>query len=288
MLRARLAQCSRAVASSSTAHTPSSSLHTSAVLQASALRKRKSRVAEKANIEKRDERERAAQANRPHVVLGYRPGDEVKWQSCDLARVIVTERDILAAPIPPMEPPKSDKDVHPPAYMNYGVGPTEKELLFDVLPTLSVQGTALRREAVLRMSAEEPRFDINKIHSDQFLETQKAIQLTRLVDLRNANARGIAYENRKRIVAEFSEPENPTDTGRPEVQAALLTLRIRTLWEHLNNFKKDISNRRSLRRLIHQRAKVLRYLKRLDRDRYDNVLGRLGLEPESVEGELVV
>lgn len=70
--------------------------------------------------------------------------------------------------------------------------------------------------------------------------------------------------------------------------AALLTLRIRTLWEHLNNFKKDISNRRSLRRLVHQRAKVLRYLKRLDRDRYDNVLGRLGLEPESVEGELVV
>jgi small subunit ribosomal protein S15 len=52
--------------------------------------------------------------------------------------------------------------------------------------------------------------------------------------------------------------------------------------------KKDVGSRRSLRLLIHQRAKILKYLKRVDRDRYDIVLGRLGLEPESVEGELVV
>lgn len=65
-------------------------------------------------------------------------------------------------------------------------------------------------------------------------------------------------------------------------------MRIRALWGHLSKFKKDISNRRSLRRLVHQRAKVLRYLKRVDRDRYDRILERLALEPQSVEGELVV
>lgn len=67
-----------------------------------------------------------------------------------------------------------------------------------------------------------------------------------------------------------------------------MTYQIRNLWDHLSKFKKDIANRRSLRRLVHQRAKILKYLKRVDRDRYDVVLERLGLEPASVEGELVV
>lgn len=70
--------------------------------------------------------------------------------------------------------------------------------------------------------------------------------------------------------------------------AALLTFKIRNLWNHLTKFKRDIGNRRSLRKLVHQRAKILKYLKRLDRDRYDRVLERLALAPESVEGELVV
>jgi small subunit ribosomal protein S15 len=70
--------------------------------------------------------------------------------------------------------------------------------------------------------------------------------------------------------------------------AALLTLQIRNLWKHLSNFKRDVTNRRSLRRLVHQRAKLLKYLKRTDRDRYERVLERLGLEPGAVEGELVV
>ena len=56
-------------------------------------------------------------------------------------------------------------------------------------------------------------------HGDEE-EQKKAAMFARMVDLRNANARGIAFENRRRIVAAFSEPENPTDTGRPEVQGA--------------------------------------------------------------------
>lgn len=70
--------------------------------------------------------------------------------------------------------------------------------------------------------------------------------------------------------------------------AALLTLQIRNVWDHLRAFKRDVSNRRSLRRLVHQRAKLLKYLKRTDRDRYERILERLGLEPGAVEGELVV
>jgi len=110
----------------------------------------------------------------------------------------------------------------------------------------------------------------------------------KLVDLRNANAKGIAFENRRRCVDAFSAPGKPNDTGRPEVQAAILTMRIRNLWSHLTEFKRDIGNRRGLRILVHERSKILKYLKRLDRDRYESLLPRLGLQAESVEGELVI
>ena len=101
--------------------------------------------------------------------------------------------------------------------------------------------------------------------------------LVRLVDLWNANAAGVAFENRRRDVEEFSEL-GPNDTGRTEVRgvrrlffvsevssltgiiAALLTLQIRKWWSHLGEFKCDVANQRNLRRLVHQWAKLLKYL----------------------------
>ena len=65
-------------------------------------------------------------------------------------------------------------------------------------------------------------------------------------------------------------------------------MKIRGVWSHLVRCKKDIPGRRALRLLIHQRAKMLKYLKGVDRDRYDRILERVALEPESIEGELVV
>lgn len=67
-----------------------------------------------------------------------------------------------------------------------------------------------------------------------------------------------------------------------------MTYKIRTLWSHLNRAKGDVANRRGLAKLVHHRAKLLRYLKDIDRDRYETILEQLALEPESVEGELVL
>jgi small subunit ribosomal protein S15 len=67
-----------------------------------------------------------------------------------------------------------------------------------------------------------------------------------------------------------------------------MTMQIRNLWSHLVQNKRDLSNRVSLRKLIHQRAKMLKYLKRKDRGRYEALLPRIGVEHEAVEGELVV
>ncbi|GBE77353.1 hypothetical protein SCP_0102260 [Sparassis crispa] len=277
MLRAKLTRCPRVVASSSSL--PASLLHTSPVLQS--FRKRRSRVQEQANLSKRQERERLEQTDRPHIVLGTRPSTPERWENSDLAKILVTEKDILDSPVMPLTP-TLEHDIQTPTYYNYGLGAQERELLFETLPVLSVEGTSMRRP----MDDPKQLLENHKLADEH--ERRKTVMLARLVDLRNANARGIAFENRRRIISEFSESGKPNDTGRSEVQAALLTLQIRNLWDHLNKYKKDISNRRSLRRLVHQRAKILKYLKRVDQDRYDNVLERLGLEPESVEGELVV
>ena len=83
----------------------------------------------------------------------------------------------------------------------------------------------------------------------------------------------------------FFVPEVSSLTG---VIAALLTPQIRKWWSHLGEFKRDVANRRNLRRLVHQRAKLLKYLKSTNRDRYERVLERLGLALGAVEGELVV
>ncbi|KAI0789477.1 S15/NS1 RNA-binding domain-containing protein [Abortiporus biennis] len=277
MLRTRLAHCSRAAASTSTP--PVACLHTSTVLQISQFRKRKSRIAEKLNTEKREERAKQAALNRPHVILGNRPGDEAKWTNCDLAKVLVTPEEIKASP--PVDP--SAKFVAP-HFKSYGIGEQETELLFKTLPTLTSEATI-----EMDMQSNDNKRSFQQTAEDAIeVERRKSVVFASLVDLRNANARGIAYENRKRIIAEFSELGKPNDTGRPEVQAAILTMRIRNLWSHLLKVKQDIANRRSLRRLVHERAKILKYLKSIDRDRYDLVLERIGVEPGAVEGELVV
>ena len=49
-------------------------------------------------------------------------------------------------------------------------------------------------------------------------EKTKAKQFAQLVDLRNANAKGIAFENRRRIIETFSPTGKATDSGYPEVQ----------------------------------------------------------------------
>ena len=203
---------SRTLASSSSAR--AASLHTSAVLQAVSARTRRTQRTLKANIQRREELEREAQQNRPHVVLGHKAGDEAKWLDSDLAQVLITEEDVRNAPKASVE--SSTRQFHQATFFNYGIGETEKEVLFDALPKLSVQGE------VEKYGPTADGGTLSKVYNDaEMTELGKRVWFARLVDLRNANARGIAYENRRRIVAAFSEPENPTDTGRPEVQGVL-------------------------------------------------------------------
>ena len=68
-----------------------------------------------------------------------------------------------------------------------------------------------------------------------------------------------------------------TDTGSPEVQIALLTERINRLTEHLRVHRHDYHTLRGLLKLVGQRERHLKYLSRIDPQRYRKVVKRLGL-----------
>jgi small subunit ribosomal protein S15 len=67
------------------------------------------------------------------------------------------------------------------------------------------------------------------------------------------------------------------DTGRTEVQVALLTDRINELTGHLRTHRKDHHSRRGLLMLVGQRRRLLNYLQRDDLERYRSLIRELGL-----------
>ncbi len=80
---------------------------------------------------------------------------------------------------------------------------------------------------------------------------------------------------KQEIIAKFAAHEG--DTGSPAVQIALLSERINYLTEHLKEHKKDHSSRLGLLKLVGQRKRLLRYLKRKDYDKYTQVIQELGI-----------
>lgn len=85
----------------------------------------------------------------------------------------------------------------------------------------------------------------------------------------------ISQQRRKQIVDEFKV--HPNDSGSPEVQVALLTENIRELTEHLKDHDHDYSSRRGLMGMVGKRTSLTNYLREVDRERYLNLIKRLGL-----------
>lgn len=85
----------------------------------------------------------------------------------------------------------------------------------------------------------------------------------------------ITAERKAELIKEHGREKN--DTGSPEVQIAVLTERIANLTEHFKTHKKDNHSRRGLLKLVSQRRRLLDYLARIDRDRYQALIEKLGL-----------
>jgi small subunit ribosomal protein S15 len=85
----------------------------------------------------------------------------------------------------------------------------------------------------------------------------------------------ITVEAKTSIIEKHRNHEQ--DTGSPEVQVALLTGRIQELTGHLKENTKDHAARRGLLKMVGRRTRLLRYLTRVDRSRYQTLISDLGL-----------
>jgi small subunit ribosomal protein S15 len=82
-------------------------------------------------------------------------------------------------------------------------------------------------------------------------------------------------KNKSQIITDYRLHDK--DTGSAEVQIAILSERISYLTEHFRTHTKDHHSRRGLLKLVGRRRKLLDYLKNTNRERYENIIGRLGI-----------
>ena len=85
----------------------------------------------------------------------------------------------------------------------------------------------------------------------------------------------ITKERKGELIQEFKRGED--DTGSPEVQIAILTTRINSLTEHMRTHSKDYSTRRGLLQMVSRRRRHLDYLKKIDPQRYIDIIQKLNI-----------
>lgn len=82
-------------------------------------------------------------------------------------------------------------------------------------------------------------------------------------------------EEKLEIIKKFGESEK--DSGKTEVQVALLTKRINDLTDHFNVHKKDHHSRRGLLMMVGKRRRLLDYLAAKDITRYRTIIKELNI-----------
>ncbi len=85
----------------------------------------------------------------------------------------------------------------------------------------------------------------------------------------------ITKNKKSDIIKDFGK--NGKDSGSPNVQAAILTERIKNLTDHLKTHSKDFSTRRGLLTMVGKRRRVLDYIKNKNEENYLKVIEALGL-----------
>jgi len=85
----------------------------------------------------------------------------------------------------------------------------------------------------------------------------------------------LTKEAKAAVIKKYGKGDN--DSGRTEVQVALLTERINYLTGHLKEHKHDHHSRRGLLLLVGRRRRLLNYLAKTDINRYRALIEKLGL-----------
>ncbi|GAA5965821.1 hypothetical protein JCM3765_001193 [Sporobolomyces pararoseus] len=245
--------------------------------------RRKTRLVRKANLEKKSQLIRLSEQTRPDPVFGYAKGNEKLWENSLLKKILLNKEQVWGKVV------KGEGETRPEDLEGTG---GEKLYNFGLdKDTAQELSTVLPATAALRSTLGDGQTSVDSVMLDRFeqatgLEEQKRDTLMRIIDLRNADSKGIEVENTRRIVENFGRV--PGDTASPEVQAAILTARIHSLSAHLVSSPRDVQNRQALRQLVSKRAKILKYLRTLSVSRYEECLEKIGVEPRAVEGEIIV
>lgn len=82
-------------------------------------------------------------------------------------------------------------------------------------------------------------------------------------------------EEKLELIKKYGTNEN--DSGKSEVQIALLTKRINDLTSHFNEHKKDHHSRRGLMMMVGKRRRLLDYLTAKDIERYRVIIKELNI-----------
>jgi small subunit ribosomal protein S15 len=82
-------------------------------------------------------------------------------------------------------------------------------------------------------------------------------------------------EEKLEIVKKYGKDAN--DSGKSEVQIALLTKRINDLTSHFDVHKKDHHSRRGLMMMVGKRRRLLNYLMKIDIERYRSIIKELNI-----------
>lgn len=85
----------------------------------------------------------------------------------------------------------------------------------------------------------------------------------------------LSKEEKLEIIQKYGE--NDSDSGKAEVQIALLTARINKLTAHFSEHKKDHASRRGLMQMVGKRRRLLDYIASKDIERYRAIIKELNL-----------
>lgn len=83
----------------------------------------------------------------------------------------------------------------------------------------------------------------------------------------------ITKEQKAEIIKKYGKSDK--DTGLPEVQIALLTVRINDLTPHFEKFVKDNHSRVGLLKMVGKRRRLLDYLQERKIERYRKIIAEL-------------
>lgn len=117
-----------------------------------------------------------------------------------------------------------------------------------------------------KATADKVKKVTNKVIKETKTEVEKVVKTPKI----------ILEDDKQKIIDKFGQKKG--DTGSPEVQVALLSLKIDKLSEHLEINKKDNHSRRGLLKVIAKRRRILNYLEKLDEKRYKKLIKEIGLK----------